>query len=46
MEELRYSGQNNQLICPECEQPVLVKAGEIKQWHFSLTENEEKIDYV
>jgi len=35
IEDLRSIGQNNQLICPECEQPVLVKAGEIKQWHFS-----------
>jgi len=35
IEDLRYSGQNNQLICPECEQPVLVKAGDVKQWHFA-----------
>jgi len=35
IEELRSCAQNNQLICPECRQPVLVKAGEIKQWHFA-----------
>ncbi|ETR66035.1 MAG: hypothetical protein OMM_13342 [Candidatus Magnetoglobus multicellularis str. Araruama] len=35
IEELRYKGQNNQLICPVCDQPVLVKAGEVKQWHFA-----------
>ncbi|KPA09752.1 Competence-induced protein CoiA-like protein, partial [Candidatus Magnetomorum sp. HK-1] len=34
-EELRYRGQNNQLNCPVCDQPVLVKAGEVKQWHFA-----------
>jgi len=35
IESLRTCGQKNQLICPECKQPVLVKAGEIKQWHFA-----------
>ena len=35
IEELRYRGQNNQLKCPVCDQPVLVKAGEVKQWHFA-----------
>jgi hypothetical protein len=35
IESLRYRGQNNQLICPECKQPVLVKAGDVKQWHFA-----------
>ena len=35
IEELRDRGRNNQLTCPECQQPVLVKAGEVKQWHFA-----------
>jgi len=35
IEPLRQKGQANQLICPQCKQPVIVKAGEIKQWHFA-----------
>ena len=35
IEGLRYKGQKNQLKCPVCDQPVLVKAGEVKQWHFA-----------
>jgi len=35
IDPLRKKGQAKQIICPQCKQPVIVKAGEIKQWHFA-----------
>lgn len=35
IEVLRSKGRENTLICPECQQPVVVKAGKIKRWHFA-----------
>lgn len=32
---LRQQGHNDELICPVCKQPVLVKAGKKKRWHFA-----------
>lgn len=33
--ELRKAGRTGELLCPECKQPVLVKAGRNKAWHFA-----------
>lgn len=35
IEELRRLGKSGGLLCPGCKQPVIVRAGEIKQWHFA-----------
>jgi len=35
IESLRTSGRNKLLICPQCKEPVIVKAGELKQSHFA-----------
>lgn len=35
VEALRKVALANELLCPECETPVWVKAGEIKSWHFA-----------
>ncbi|MHA3774477.1 competence protein CoiA family protein [Verrucomicrobiota bacterium sgz303538] len=35
VELLREVARNDGLVCPECEAPVRVKAGEIKRWHFA-----------
>lgn len=32
---LRQNGRDDELICPVCKQPVLVKAGQKKRWHFA-----------
>jgi hypothetical protein len=32
---LRQQGRDDQLICPVCKQPVLVRAGKKKRWHFA-----------
>jgi len=32
---LRAKSRSKSLFCPECKQPVLVKAGDIKTWHFA-----------
>lgn len=32
---LRQQGRDDGLICPVCKQPVLVRAGEKKRWHFA-----------
>ncbi len=33
--EIRYWGRNDLLICPRCKQPVTVRAGQFKRWHFA-----------
>ncbi len=35
VEILRSKSRDNTLRCPECQQPVVVKAGRIKRWHFA-----------
>lgn len=35
VELLRQNGRDDELICPVCKQPVLVKAGQKKRWHFA-----------
>jgi hypothetical protein len=35
VEILRSKSRENTLRCPECQQPVVVKAGHIKRWHFA-----------
>ncbi|MEI6810130.1 MAG: competence protein CoiA family protein [bacterium] len=32
---LRSKGRSECLLCPQCKQPVQVKAGEVKAWHFA-----------
>lgn len=32
---LRQQGRDDELICPVCRQPVIVRAGEKKRWHFA-----------
>jgi len=32
---LRRQGRDDELICPVCKQPVLVRAGKKKRWHFA-----------
>jgi len=32
---LRSLDKNDALVCPGCEQPVLVRAGRVKRWHFA-----------
>lgn len=36
--ELRAKGREKMLLCPGCRQPVLVRAGEIRAWHFAHQE--------
>lgn len=35
IEDLRTKGRDNRLACPVCKQPVHVRAGEKKRWHFA-----------
>ena len=35
VELLRQHGRDDELICPVCKQPVLVRAGQKKRWHFA-----------
>lgn len=35
IEPLRKQGQDDDLLCPVCRQPVLVRAGNKKRWHFA-----------
>jgi hypothetical protein len=35
IEQLRLKGRSEMLRCPECQQPVLVRAGNQKRWHFA-----------
>ncbi len=35
IELLRQHGRDDELICPVCKQPVLVRAGQKKRWHFA-----------
>lgn len=35
IEQLRLKGRSEMLRCPECQQPVLVRAGIKKRWHFA-----------
>lgn len=35
LNQLRSHGHSASLLCPECKQPVVVKAGEVKAWHFA-----------
>ncbi len=35
IESLRQHGRDDDLICPVCKQPVLVRAGHKKRWHFA-----------
>jgi hypothetical protein len=35
IEELRQMGQQDELVCPVCKQPVRTKAGKSRRWHFA-----------
>ncbi len=35
IEQLRLKGRSEMLHCPECQKPLLVKAGNQKRWHFA-----------
>lgn len=35
LEQLRRWSQSDALVCQECQQPVRVRAGEVRTWHFA-----------
>ena len=40
LDHLRVLDKQDALVCPGCEQPVRVRAGKIKRWHFAHTHPE------